>query len=73
MVILQAGDPSEAIRLRANRLFVVRRGKIIARSKAITSKVEFLGNTYNVDFAASDTYIFDDAEIEHSKGVTRHS
>jgi cytosine deaminase len=32
MVVLQARDPIEAIRLGANRLFIVRRGKIIARN-----------------------------------------
>ena len=73
MVILQASDPSEAIRLRANRLFVVRRGKIIARSKAIASKVEFLGGTYNVDFDVSDTYFIDGGKRVNSKDVTRHS
>ncbi len=31
-VLLQARDPVEAIRLRATRLFVVRRGRIVARS-----------------------------------------
>ena len=73
MVILQARDPSEAIRLRANRLFVVRRGKIIARSQAVSSKVEFLGNTYNVDFDVSDGYLVDGGETTSSKGVTRNS
>jgi cytosine/creatinine deaminase len=32
VVLLQAGDPYEAIRLKANRLLVVRRGKILARA-----------------------------------------
>ena len=73
MVILQASDPSEAIRLRANRLFVVRRGKIIARSQAVSSKVEFLGNTYNVDFDVSDAYLVDGGETTSSNGVTRNS
>jgi cytosine deaminase len=73
MVVLQASDPSEAIRLRANRLIVVRRGKIIARSEVITSKVEFLGGTYNVDFDSSDAYLFDETETANSKDVTRRS
>ena len=73
MVILQASDPSEAIRLRSNRLFVVRRGKIIARSQAVASKVEFLGNTYNVDFDVSDAYLVDGDEAASPKGVTRYS
>ena len=73
MVILQASDPSEAIRLRANRLFVVRRGKIIARSQAVTSKVEFLGDSHDVDFDASDAYLVDVDEAASFKGVTRRS
>jgi cytosine deaminase len=32
-VVLQARDPIEAIRLRAHRLAVIRRGKVIARSR----------------------------------------
>ena len=32
MVVLQAHDPIEAIRLRARRLFVIRRGKVIAET-----------------------------------------
>ena len=73
MVILQASDPSEAIRLRANRLFVVRRGKIIARSQAVSSKIEFLGDTYIVDFDVSDAHLVDGGEAASSKGLTRHS
>jgi len=34
MVLLQAADPIEAVRLRATRLYVIRRGKIIARTPA---------------------------------------
>jgi cytosine/creatinine deaminase len=32
IVVLQAADPIEAIRLRARRLFVIRRGKVIAET-----------------------------------------
>lgn len=32
MVVLQAADPIEAVRLKANRLFVIRRGKVIAET-----------------------------------------
>jgi cytosine deaminase len=32
MVVLQAHDPIEAIRLRARRLFVIRRGKVISEA-----------------------------------------
>ncbi len=34
IVVLQAADPIEAIRLRARRLFVIRRGKVIAENAA---------------------------------------
>jgi cytosine deaminase len=34
MVVLQAHDQIEAIRLRARRLFVIRRGKVISESAA---------------------------------------
>ena len=38
MVLLQAADPIEAVRLRATRLLVMRRGEIIARTPARTSR-----------------------------------
>ena len=34
LVVLQAADPIEAIRLKAPRLYVVRRGKVIASTPA---------------------------------------
>jgi len=40
MVVLQAQDPIEAIRLRARRLFVIRRGKVIAETPAEVSALE---------------------------------
>ncbi len=40
LVVLDAGDPVEAIRLRAKRLAVVARGKVIARGKADASRLE---------------------------------
>ncbi len=51
-VVLQASDPIEAIRLRANRLFVVRRGAIIAESPAVESRVVLGDATHRVDFGA---------------------
>jgi hypothetical protein len=33
LVLLQARDPVEAIRLRATRLAVIRRGRVIARTR----------------------------------------
>ena len=43
LVILQAADPFEAIRLRANRLLVIRRGQVIARSAPIESELQLPG------------------------------
>ena len=43
LVLLQAADPFEAIRLKAARLMVVRRGKIIARSAERTTELDLPG------------------------------
>jgi cytosine deaminase len=40
LVLLQARDPVEAIRLRASRLAVIRRGKVIARTLACTAALQ---------------------------------
>ncbi|TXH33688.1 MAG: cytosine deaminase [Rhodospirillaceae bacterium] len=50
MVLLQAGDPVEAIRLRATRLKVIRRGKIVAESPAQTARLNLPGRPESVDF-----------------------
>ncbi len=50
MVVLQASDIHEAIRLRATRLFVIRRGAIIAQSWPRVSRVELNGKSFEVDF-----------------------
>ena len=49
-VLLQARDPIEAIRLRATRLAVVRRGKVIARTPAATATLDLPGRPANVDW-----------------------
>jgi cytosine deaminase len=54
MVILQAADPIEAIRLRATRLFVIRRGKIISKTPTVKSEVEMLGATQQITFAQTE-------------------
>jgi cytosine deaminase len=51
MVVLQAQDPREAIRLRANRLFVVRRGRVIARTPRQQTTVYQGEIMSEVDFA----------------------
>ncbi|MGH6953783.1 MAG: amidohydrolase family protein, partial [Alphaproteobacteria bacterium] len=50
LVILQAADPIEAIRLRAARLFVIRRGKIVAESEPSVVKLHLPGRPATVDF-----------------------
>ena len=43
LVILQAADPVEALRLKANRLFVIRRGEIISSSTPVEAKLNLPG------------------------------
>jgi cytosine deaminase len=50
MVLLQARDPIEAIRLRAARLAVVRRGRLIAEQPAATARLDLDGRPARVDF-----------------------
>ncbi len=49
-MLLQARDPVEAIRLRAARLAVVRRGRVIARSAPNTATLDLPGRPAQVDF-----------------------
>ena len=50
-VVLQATDPIEALRLRPARLFVVRRGQIIAETSPAASRLTLGGETLPVDFS----------------------
>jgi cytosine deaminase len=50
MVVLQAADSIEAIRIRAERLFVIRRGEVIAQAPVRESLVRFGGAEKKVDF-----------------------
>ena len=43
LVILQAADPVEALRLKANRLFVIRRGRIISSSVPVEAELNLPG------------------------------
>ena len=43
LVILQAADPVEALRLKANRLFVIRRGRIISSSTPVEAELNLPG------------------------------
>ena len=49
MVLLQATDPIEAIRLRAHRLAVIRSGRVIARSAPVTTELLFEGSPGAID------------------------
>jgi cytosine deaminase len=49
-VLLQARDPVEAIRLRASRLIVVRRGQIVSRTPAATAALSLPGRPQTVDW-----------------------
>ena len=50
LVILQAADPVEAIRVRATRLAVLRRGKVIAETPAQTARLNVPGRPETADF-----------------------
>lgn len=50
LVLLQASDPVEAIRLRAVRLAVIRRGKIVAQTPARTAKLSWGSNEVAIDW-----------------------
>ncbi len=56
LVILQAADPFEAIRLRANRLWVIRNGRVIARSAPIASELELPGRPAALRFECPATF-----------------
>ncbi|HSI41163.1 MAG TPA: amidohydrolase family protein [Xanthobacteraceae bacterium] len=51
-VVLQAADPIEAIRLKAARLFVVRRGRVIAEGAPRVSALDLPGRPALVDASA---------------------
>ncbi len=50
MVILQARDEIEAIRLRPVRLWVIRRGKVVARTPEVAASVNLGRGEERVDF-----------------------
>ncbi len=52
MVLLQAADPIEAVRLRATRLLVIRRGEIIARTPPRTAELSLGGRPASLDPAS---------------------
>jgi len=50
LVLLQARDPIEAIRLRAQRLMVWRRGQLLAQAAPTVSQLHLPGRASKVDF-----------------------
>jgi cytosine deaminase len=52
-VLLQARDPVEAIRLRAQRLLVVRRGQVVARAEPVVARLSLPGRPAVVDWSLS--------------------
>ena len=50
IVILQARDPQEALRLKPARLFVIRRGTIIAETSPVVTRLRLADQTIAVDF-----------------------
>ncbi len=52
-VLLQAADPIEAIRLRATRLAVVRRGGVVARTPPVQAALALPGRPRTVDWTPS--------------------
>ena len=57
MVVLQAADPLEAIRLRATRLAVIRRGEVVARTPAAVTELSVPGrpNTVALTYKPTDS------------------
>jgi len=53
-VVLQAADAIEAIRLQAERLFVIRRGKILAQAAKRASMVQFGDTKRTLDFTRAN-------------------
>lgn len=50
VIVLQAADPIEAIRLKPTRLHVIRRGKVIAETPAAVAKLDVLGRPQSLEF-----------------------
>src|SRR5436305_9234220 len=52
LMVLQAADPIEAIRLKARRLFVVRRGQVLAESPSAVTRLDLPGRPAAVGAAS---------------------
>jgi cytosine deaminase len=51
LVVLQALDPIDALRRKATRLYVVRRGQIIARAEPMSSRLSLAGRELEIDWS----------------------
>jgi cytosine deaminase len=65
LVILQAPDPIEAIRIRPPRLAVIRRGKVIGRQQAQKAELSLGSQSVALDFTRAD--------LIHSDGARPHA
>jgi cytosine deaminase len=52
-VLLQARDTIEAIRLRANRLKVWKKGKLVAETAEVVARLQLAGRPNTVGFSRS--------------------
>ena len=52
MLVLQAADPIEAVRLRATRLVVIRRGRVVARTPPTAAELTIPGRPTTIDPAS---------------------
>ncbi len=50
LVILQAADRVEALRLKPARLYVIRRGSVVAETAAVNSRLRLDGRELEIDF-----------------------
>jgi cytosine/creatinine deaminase len=50
LVLLQARSPAEALRLRAQRLWVMRRGRVVSRAPAAVAQLDLPGRPPQTDF-----------------------
>ena len=53
LVVLQASDPIDAIRRRARRLQVLRRGRVIARTPPLATTLDLPGRPAEIDYGLS--------------------
>jgi cytosine deaminase len=65
LVILQAPDPIEAIRIRPPRLAVIRRGKVIGRQQAQKAELSLGSQSVALDFTRADL-IYSDGARPHA-------